>query len=196
VVGGLPRGRISEITGSASSGRTTLLDSVLAAAANRNEQCALVDTRDTFDPPSAAARGVALARLLWVRCNGSVPHALRAADLLLLNGGFGIVALDLAGVAPAMLDRIPPAYWFRFRRAVESTPAVFVVVADRPLARSAGSLLVEARRRHTVLRAGPAAGQGAHTTLLLRDVAFEAIARKPVGKEPVAFHVRVHPLGA
>src|SRR6478609_12004894 len=63
----LPRGCLTEIVGPASSGRTTLLHSVLAAATARGETCALVDTDETFDPASAAAAGVRLDRLIWVR---------------------------------------------------------------------------------------------------------------------------------
>ena len=76
-----PRGRISEIAGPASSGRTSLLDSLLATATIRSEHCVLIDTRDSFDPPSAAAYGVRLEKLIWIRCRGNAEHALRAADL-------------------------------------------------------------------------------------------------------------------
>ena len=66
--GGLPRGCLSEICGSASSGRTSVLLAALAAATRREEVCALVDTTDALDAVSAAAAGVDLKRLLWVRC--------------------------------------------------------------------------------------------------------------------------------
>lgn len=130
-----PRGRISEIVGAASSGRTSLLHALLAASTGRGETGALVDLKNTFDAPSAAAVGVDLARLVWVRCAGDVEHALRATDLLLHAGGFGVVALDLAGAAPRELDRIPSTAWFRFRSVLQATPAILAVLADRPLAK-------------------------------------------------------------
>ena len=68
LTGGLPRGCLSEICGSASSGRTTVLLAALAAATRRGEFCAVVDASDSLDPHSAAAAGVDLDRLLWVRC--------------------------------------------------------------------------------------------------------------------------------
>ncbi|HWR37636.1 MAG TPA: hypothetical protein VN622_17375 [Clostridia bacterium] len=71
VVSGLPRGALTEIYGSASSGRTSVLLASLAAATGRGEVCALVDTTDSFDPESAAAAGVELSQLLWIRCNGA-----------------------------------------------------------------------------------------------------------------------------
>jgi hypothetical protein len=131
-----PRGRISEIVGAASSGRTSLLHALLAASTGLGETGALVDLKNSFDAPSAAAVGVDLARLVWVRCAGNVEHALRAADLLIHAGGFGVVALDLAGAAPRELDRIPPTAWFRFRGVLQTTPVIFAVLADRPLAKS------------------------------------------------------------
>ncbi len=84
LAGGLPRGCLSEICGSASSGRTSVLLAALAAATRREEFCALVDTTDALDAISAAAAGVELERLLWIRC-GTGRHAsdlrLRASDL-------------------------------------------------------------------------------------------------------------------
>jgi recombination protein RecA len=138
-----PRGRISEITGTRSSGRTSVLHALLGASTGRGEFAALVDTKDAFDACSAAAAGVELSKLVWIRCGGNAEHAMRAADLLIQAGGFGIVALDLAEVAPAALNRIPPTAWFRFRRAVESTPTILAVIADRPLSKSCSSLTIK-----------------------------------------------------
>ena len=66
--GGLPRGQLSELAGPHSSGRTTLLLQLMAAATRRGEIAALVDTCDRLDVASAAAAGVDLERLLWIRC--------------------------------------------------------------------------------------------------------------------------------
>ena len=72
LAGGLPRGCLSEICGPASSGRTSVLLAALAAATRRQEVCALVDTTDALDAVSAAAAGVELERLLWIRCSTDV----------------------------------------------------------------------------------------------------------------------------
>jgi hypothetical protein len=76
LTGGLPRGCLSEICGSASSGRTSVLLAALAEATRREEVCALVDATDALDAVSATAAGVDLERLLWVRCGkaGSGPR--------------------------------------------------------------------------------------------------------------------------
>src|ERR1700726_2777130 len=68
LTGGLPRGCLTEICGPASSGRTTLFLSALAAATRRGEFCAVVDAGDALDRASVVAAGVELERLLWVRC--------------------------------------------------------------------------------------------------------------------------------
>ena len=142
-----PRGRISEITGPRSSGRTTQLHSLLAASTERGECAALIDTSDAFDPCSAAAAGVRLEKLLWVKCRSNAEHALRAADLLIHAGGFGVVALDLVEVSPGGLARIPPTAWFRFRRAIEPTPTILLVLAERGLTKSCAAKRVSLERR-------------------------------------------------
>jgi recombination protein RecA len=68
LTGGFPRGCLSQICGSASSGRTSVLLSALAAATERQETCVLVDTTDAFDPVSAKAAGANFEKLLWIRC--------------------------------------------------------------------------------------------------------------------------------
>src|SRR5208283_793228 len=68
LTGGLPRGCLTEICGTASSGRTSVLLFALARATRRGEVCALVDGSDAFDPASASAAGMEMSRLLWVRC--------------------------------------------------------------------------------------------------------------------------------
>src|SRR6202451_2908133 len=106
LTGGLPRGSLTEIYGPPCSGRTSLLISALAVRTAAAEVCALVDARDAFDPPSAEAAGVNLKNLLWVRCK-NVDQALRATDLLIQGGGFGMIALDF-GDTPAKMVRYVP----------------------------------------------------------------------------------------
>ncbi|MBI2678950.1 MAG: hypothetical protein HYX28_09225 [Candidatus Koribacter versatilis] len=170
--GGIPRGALSEFTGPASSGRTSLLLSLLAQVTARHEFCALLDATGSFDPASAEIAGVDLARLLWVKCSAGVPPAvsvasrrrgvaedipgtckmpalrplercLRVADLLLMNGGFGLIALDLGDVSPDAARRVPLTTWFRFCRAVEGTPTALVVLEQEPHAKSCAKVVLE-----------------------------------------------------
>jgi recombination protein RecA len=225
LTGGLPRGCLTEICGPASSGRTTVLLAALAAATRRGEFCAVVDASDALDPHSAAAAGVELDRLLWVRCGENPPklhtrqndclisgasftgkagestgkigtreacpelaeqegvssqaafnfdrtgskenrlqgnvvkkmelengahqsehrleQVLRATDLLLESGGFGLIALDLGDLPPQAARRIPLTTWFRFRRAVEPTPTILLAIEPHPIAGSCSSLLLQ-----------------------------------------------------
>jgi recA bacterial DNA recombination protein len=172
-----PRGRISEIFGPRSSGRTSLLHSILAASTSRGEHAALIDSASAFDPCSASAAGVEMGKLIWIRCNGNVEHAMRAADLVIHSGGFGVVAIDLAEAGESALGRIPPTAWFRFRRAVEATPTVLAVLAGRPLTKSCSALLVETKRVRFQF-----------TGKLLRGAEYELAPRKPAGQAQIAFY--------
>jgi hypothetical protein len=137
---GLPRGAITELVGRRSTGRTSMAYACLAGGTGRLECCAYVDARGSFDPRVAASAGIDLERLVWVRCGGDAATALKAADLLLHAGGFGVVCLDLGGVPARVLNRIPTSYWFRFRRAIQNTSTVLLVMGDDPNARSCASM--------------------------------------------------------
>jgi recombination protein RecA len=237
LTGGLPRGALTEIFGPASSGRTGLVLTALADATRRQEVCALVDAGDNLHPESAAAAGLDLQRVLWIRCGENSPpqkhrgteaigdfkiedcrlknqnltsspqinadqrgpesihesliinrqtvrnskletrnfaenwqrttnncvsnrqssiinrqsrswdhrleQVLKTTDLLLQSGGFGMVVVDLADVPPRFARRIPLASWFRFRRAVENTPTVLLVVEQEPYAKTCASLVLK-----------------------------------------------------
>jgi len=168
-----PCGAVTEIYGPPSSGRTTLLLSALSQATAREEFCALVDVDDAFDPASAAAAGVALNRLLWIRCGGKAEHALKVTDLLVQGGGFGMVVMDLGDTPPETARRIPPASWFRFRHAVENSGAVLLVLEQGPYARSCAAQSLE-MSRETVTWSGTAG-----CSQLLRGMRLHVEQRKP-----------------
>lgn len=142
LAGGLPRGALTEICGPPCSGRTTVLLSALASRTAEAEVCALVDGRDSFDPRSAEAAGVELQKLLWVRCH-NLDQSLRAVDLLIQGGGFGFIALDLSDIAPETVRRVPLNAWFRFRRAVEDTATVLLVMEQESNAKTCASLVLQ-----------------------------------------------------
>jgi recombination protein RecA len=132
-----PRGTLAEICGLPSTGRTTLLYGLLATCTAGGEAAAIIDVTDAFDPVSASQAGVVLSELLWVRCGevrtqerllSPLEQALAAAELLLQSGGFGLLALDLGNVPEAAVRRISLTSWFRFRRGVEETQTLFVVL--------------------------------------------------------------------
>ncbi len=184
IAGGLPQGCLTEIYGSVSSGRTSLMLAALAHATVDENVCALVDTNDAFDPASAAAAGVRLERLLWVRCGGNAEHALKAADLLLQSGGFGLVVMDLADTPAIHARRISMTSWFRLRRAVEYTPTVLLVVEQQPLAKTCASLTLEMRREKSAWPGAPGCSR------LLRGIRVHVERRKPVPAVTATFDAR------
>ena len=179
LAGGLARGHLSEIAGPRSSGRTSLLASVLAAATGRGEVVALIDVCDRFDPVSAAAAGVELANLLWVperaressRDFGpSIKRALKAMSLILDAGGFGVVVFDVADLPVRTIRQIPMTTWLRLSRLLENTKTVGLLLGLEPIARSAEGQTV-------VLRPGGAVGwwSGTHDrNRLLQGLECEA----------------------
>ncbi|HSE33326.1 MAG TPA: hypothetical protein VLA93_17270 [Pyrinomonadaceae bacterium] len=141
--GGLPRGAVTEIFGTASSGRTSLLFSILAYATTHEEICAVVDTHDVFAPTVAAGAGINFDNLLWVRCAANLEHAFKATDLLLHAGGFGLVVLDLGEVEGKDSRRIISSWWHRFKHTVENKPVTVVVLAAESCVRSCAALSLE-----------------------------------------------------
>ncbi len=146
IMGGLPRGAVTEIFGPTSSGRTSFMLAMLARATANKEVCALIDTSDCFDPVSSGETQVDLDQLLWVRCAANVEHAFKATDLLLQGGGFGLVLLDLGDIAGKDARRIISSWWYRFRRTVENTPTALVVIAADSCVRSCASLALEMKK--------------------------------------------------
>jgi recA bacterial DNA recombination protein len=142
-MGGIPRGAVTEIFGRTSSGRTSLLFSILAHATTHEEICAIVDTHDVFAPTVAAGAGINFDNLLWVRCAASLEHAFKATDLLLHAGGFGLVVLDLGEVVGKEARRIISSWWHRFKHTVENKPVTVVVLAAESCVRSCAALSLE-----------------------------------------------------
>ena len=142
LTGGLPRGALTEIFGPPCAGSTSFLFSALAARTGQEEACALIDGSDAFDPCSAAAAGVDLKKLLWVRCH-SIDQALRATDLLLQSGGFGFIAVDVSDISPKLVRHVPLDSWFRFRRAVEDTPTILLLLSRESNAKTCASLVLQ-----------------------------------------------------
>ncbi|MGA9389068.1 MAG: hypothetical protein WBV69_01355 [Candidatus Sulfotelmatobacter sp.] len=192
LTGGLPRGCLTEICGPASSGRSTLMLSALAAATRRGEYCAVVDANDSLDPQSVVAAGIELDRLLWVRCGENSHQAeprleqlLRTTDLLLESGGFGMIALDLGDITPQSARRIPLATWFRFRRAVEPTPTVLLAVERHSIAGSCSSLLIKLGPLKLSTPENKASPTPTHSQLLTEVEITAELVRTRMDRKPV-----------
>lgn len=196
-MGGIPRGALTQICAPVgiSSGRTTLLLSLLAQVTGKEQFCALVDASDNFDPESGDAVGVCLSRLLWVRCiqHGmkAVEQAFKAADILIQNGGFGVIAIDLGNVDEKLVRKIPFTTWFRFARVMEALPAALVILLPYSAAQSCAAL--------TLNLAASVQWSGTETishTRLISRVEFNVEVGRPRVKKPVqsaSIHFTVRP---
>lgn len=165
--GGLPKGAITELispqvsAGSASlihaliqstrCGEPALVDSAgetlsCRADSPRDESVrladkmsvprpvALIDGCDSFDPQPLGTAG--LHHLLWVRCNKTC-EAIKAADLLLRDGNFPLVIVDLVLNPRAELRKIPQTSWYRLQRLVEPTSIACLVLTRQNMVGSA-----------------------------------------------------------
>jgi hypothetical protein len=135
IAGGLPKNAITEvISPNLSAGSALLIYALLQNAHRDGHFLALVDGRDSFDPhPMGNAQ---LRNLLWVRCAKAF-EAVQAADLLLRDGNFPLVVLDLVLNAPEELRKIPQTNWYRLQRLVEAAPAAFLVLTRASIISSA-----------------------------------------------------------
>ena len=99
-VGGLPRGRIVEVFGPESSGKTTLVYHVIAEAQRRGGICAFIDAEHAMDPAYAKRIGVDIDNLL-VSQPDTGEQALEIAELLIRSGALDVVAIDsVAALTP------------------------------------------------------------------------------------------------
>jgi hypothetical protein len=146
--------------------------SALAGATSRGEAVAFIDTLDMFDPVSASGtlrqaqsgpgehRGaIDFERMLWIRgepCSSarvslsceygtlqkSVDRAVKALNLVLQAGGFGLVVLDFGEVASQAIKRLPYTTWLRLQRVIEGSETACVLIGSEPIARSSGGVTV------------------------------------------------------
>lgn len=186
---GLPRGSITEVAGAPSSGRTSFLHRLLSIATRLGEYCSLIDSTRCFDPDSARACGTEMRRLCWVPCDGvtdksRVEQAIKCTDLLIHAGGWGVIVLDLCDIQPPWIRRLPVSYWYRFRRAVEHTPAVLVVLTREPVVKACASLALDMNP------AQPLWSGGHPDFRLLSTVRYSTVPKKPAFQQRPSFTAR------
>jgi recA bacterial DNA recombination protein len=168
--GGFPRGHLSELVGPRSSGRTAVRLQTLAQSTARGELVAVVDALDALDVASAAAAGVRLDRLLWVRghmvsnpglCRDmnqrALEQAIRAFTLILQAGNFGVVAFDVAEAPAHAIRRLPFTTWLRLQRLIEGSQTTALLVGSESMARSSAGLTLQFGMRNAEcgMRIGP-----------------------------------------
>jgi hypothetical protein len=156
IAGGLPRGRLVELTGKRSSGRFSALLAALAATTRSGEAAVLVDLDDNLDPRSAKSAGVDLERLLWIR-PANLKEAMISTELV-LQAGFPLVALDL-GTPPLRGGRGAEAHWLRLARAAEEQRAALFVSSPYRVSSTAATAVLAAQGVRPVWRRNDLAPQ-------------------------------------
>lgn len=133
--GGLPRGRVTElVSAAAGSGGELVLASLLAGTRQARLRVALVDAADGFAPRSFPPDW--LRHLVWVRAR-SLPEALACADVLVRDGNYAALVLDMRGISARVIARQPNQAWHRLRLAAEQHVAAVLVQSEAPVVRSA-----------------------------------------------------------
>jgi hypothetical protein len=138
--GGLPRGALTElISPRTSAGSASLIHAFIHGAYRDSYFVALIDGRDSFDP--CGLDNDFLRCLLWIRCS-KASEAIKAADLLLRDGNFPLVIVDLGLNSPEELRKIPQTNWYRLQRLVELVPTACLVIIRYEMVGSAQLKLV------------------------------------------------------
>ena len=168
--GGIPRGRISEIVGRRSCGKTSLAAAFISGATRRGEVAAVIDLANAFDPATMAEAGVELSRVLWISVpsapspilswervtetlqvspqffqspddaavfpsrrrnplNGAARSFLRAAEMVLEAGGFGLLVIDFGENGFSLSSSSA----LRLARMAERSATAVLMLATRPL---------------------------------------------------------------
>lgn len=141
--GGLPRGKMVELTGRFGAGRFSVVLSALAAATSMGEAAVLIDLGDHLDPRNAQENGVDLQRVLWIRPK-TLKQAVMAAEMITATG-FQLVVLD-AGRYPVRGRRVPDAAWVRLARSAEAHGTAMLVSTPYPATGTASEAVVSADR--------------------------------------------------
>ena len=158
LIGGLARGRISEVIGPVSSGKTTVAAAFASTASRRGEVIGWIDVPGAFDPCSLEAAGAEPTRILWVSFAKKAPSShrtfinkererrieLKAAEMLLEAGGFGLVVIDFG----PMRYPLSQSASLRLARAAErSGTAVLALATTRVCGTFAALTLAMSKHR-------------------------------------------------
>src|ERR1043166_1611849 len=133
--GGFPKSAITElISPRASAGSASLIHALLRSAQRSQHFIVLIDGSDSFDPGSSD--NSALRHLLWIRCRKAF-DAVKAADLLLRDGNFPLVIVDLVLNPAEELRKIPQTSWYRLQRLAEAVPSACLIINRQSMVSSA-----------------------------------------------------------
>jgi hypothetical protein len=138
--GGLACGRFTEIVSPApGTGGQTIIAQVLRTTRRARQRLALIDGADGFAP--SAVPPDHLRHLIWVRGRNAA-DVFSAADIVLRDGNYAIVILDVRGLAERTLLRTPVTTWHRLRHAAETSAVATLVLSASPIVPAVPTRLV------------------------------------------------------
>ena len=143
--GGWCRGRINELVGARSCGKTSLFLSLAASLTERGESLAHVDITDALSPQSWQAAGVELGHVLWVR-PPNLKVALKCTEVLLKTGGFGAVSLDFGKQTGKLRQEV----WPRLSRCAEKSQTPLLLLAPGRVAGTFSNLSLSIQRKKSI----------------------------------------------
>jgi len=141
-------GRLIELGGERSSGRTALAYRLAALTSARSELVGWVDLPHALDPRYLQRAGVRLDDVLWVRPPG-LQAALRAAELL-IKTGFALCVIDLEGAPAGEIARLGAAVWTRLTRALRESRSSALLLGTRGAAGTFATLGARTERRRSL----------------------------------------------
>ncbi len=109
----------------------------------QSDRTAADDARERAHSPAVVQGGLKREAKPWSK----LEKALRTADQILQAGGFRVLVLDLASVAPDQALRIPSATWYRFSRAAQEGDAILLLLTQEPCARSSAKCVLDCSSR-------------------------------------------------
>lgn len=160
----LRQGRLIEVCGEISSGRTALAYRMAAGATAQGELVGWIDLPNTLDPRFLMRAGVDLQGVLWVR-PPELQAALRSAELL-LKTGFAVVTIDLEGASHRTLGKMGASVWSRLLRAVRESRATALVLGSQRVVGSFATQGLHTERRRARFEGGLFEGLDNRATLL------------------------------
>ncbi len=108
--------------------------------------------------------------------------ALRTADQILQAGGFRVVVLDLASIAPEQALRIPSATWYRFSRAAQEGDAILLLLTQEPCARSSAKCVLDCSPRLAANESSRVFGSMTHAAEVIRQRVANPYGKKAPGR--------------
>jgi recombination protein RecA len=142
----------------------------MAGGGVRQLSVELVDSKETRRISRSSLARPGMSRLDLKQEMKPLEKAFKAADILLQNGGFGLIAVDLSGVDERLLRKVPKATWFRFSRVAEKTQTPLVFLASYPAAGNCSAWTL----RMKGMRAVWSGSVNAPHNNILADVSFGA----------------------